>query len=96
MMLNDETLAECSRALGQRIKQSEGPLDEKLKYGFILATSREPNEAELDEIETLFNNVHSEYWSQPDAAAELGLEPDDAAFAMVGTVLLNLDEVVMK
>jgi hypothetical protein len=96
MMLNDETLAECARALGQRIKRQEGSLDGKLKHGFILATSREPNEVEVGELRTLFDNVQSEYWSRPEESKALGLEPDDAAFTMVGTVLLNLDEVLMK
>lgn len=96
MMLNDETLAECARALGQRIRKTEGPIEEKLKFGFLLATGRDPGDDQLAELKTLFETVQSEYWSRPDEANDLGLEPDDAAFAMVGTVLLNLDEVVMK
>ena len=96
MLLNDETLAECARALGQRIRQAEGALDDKLRHGYLLATCREPDDARLGELRSLFERMQSVYWARPAEAAELGLEPDDAAFTMVATVLLNLDEVVMK
>jgi hypothetical protein len=97
MMLNDKTLEECARALGRRIKTGrDGSLDEKLAHGFLLATGTEPRAAQVDELRSLFQTVQSDYWSHPDQLAEVGQEPDDAAFTMVATVLLNLDEVVMK
>ncbi len=97
MMLNDDTFAECAQALGQRIRNDkDGSLDEKLAYGFMLVTGTESRTEQIDELRSLFQTVQANYWSHPDELRDIDQSPDDAAFAMVATVLLNLDEVVMK
>ena len=76
-------------------------------HGFRLCLSRPAGAAELTRLTELFNSAHSHYKQNPAAATmmatqPIGAAPADAdhpqlaALAVVGNVLLNLDEFLMK
>ena len=97
MTLNDATFAECAAALGRRMKNEQpGTLDEKLAHGYLLATGTEADAARVGDLRSLFQSVQQDYWAHPDDLTDAMPTPDDAAFTMVATALLNLDEVIMK
>lgn len=82
MMLNDEVFTECTTALANRMRDaSENPV-EQIREGFRIVTCRDPGEDDVQDLSSLMNSAGN--------GAEIdGLEA-------VASVLLNLDEVVMK
>ena len=82
MTLNDQTFVECSDAFAERMIQSADSVEERLRNGFLMATNREPEVDELDDIKSLIESI-----------GELDEQP---RYALVASVLLNLDEVLTK
>ena len=80
MSLNDQSFVECADALANRMKESGGSVEEQISFGFLLATSRKPDDAEVKKLVQL---------------AEFNQE-SDSPLGSVAMVLLNLDEVLMK
>ncbi|MEX1233140.1 MAG: DUF1553 domain-containing protein [Planctomycetaceae bacterium] len=107
-LMNEITYVEASRVLAERIMQEGGATPaERLTYAFRLATSRRPTERELSVLVKGFERHQQRYQQEPAAAEELlkiGESPvptdvdhaDLAAYAAVGNVILNLDEVITK
>ena len=95
MTLNDESFMECARALARRMAEEES-LNGQLTVGYRLAAGVECDVERLAELKRLFEETAAEYREDQDAAAELGESPEEAALVVVASVLLNLDEVVMK
>jgi hypothetical protein len=107
-LMNDLTFVEAARFLGQRmIKEGGADPESRLRYGFLLATGRKPSESEA---QILRGNLqyHLDYFagkpdelkaylnqgaSQPDPAIDAR---QLAAYASVGSLLLNLDETISK
>ncbi|EMI20322.1 protein containing DUF1549 [Rhodopirellula maiorica SM1] len=87
MMLNDETFAECANALAGRMLGLDDDLRQQIRHGFIIATCREPSDADLQDLIALFNAQTSDSIAASDSRE---------AMTTVAAVLLNLDEVVMK
>jgi len=106
--LNDPVFVEAAQALGRRIIREGGvALEERLKYGYKLATSREIEPARLIVLKQLYEAELKRYESDPQAAkmmaeSQLGALPanvkpaDAAAMTVIGNVLLNLDSVLTK
>jgi hypothetical protein len=105
-LMNDVTFLEAARKLGQRmIKEGGSTADQRLSYGFLVATGRRPS---TDEARILASSLayHVDYFSSDPAKAapylKQGVSPVDpnlkdlAAYAAVGSLLLNLDESVTK
>jgi hypothetical protein len=82
MTLNDSTFVEASQALAGRMTTKKGSPSDQIRFGFQLATCRDPSAAESDELLALYDMIRSK-------------SPDDAMTA-VATILLNLDEVLCK
>jgi mono/diheme cytochrome c family protein len=106
--LNDPVYVEAAQALARRITAEGGP-DEasRAAYGFRLCLARAPREAERDRLVTLYREARRRYTEQPDQAVAMATDPlgpapegadvtDLAAWTVVGNVLLNLDEMVLK
>ncbi len=82
MMLNDTTFIECAQALAERMRGvSEIPIDQ-IRFGFQLATCREPSDAELEQLVALQSRNSA--------------QPKNSTLTDVATVILNLDEVITK
>jgi hypothetical protein len=80
---------------------------DRLVYGFRTCTSRPPRDDELARLSGLYEQALAKLQPQPEQARKLATEPlgpapagtnvaELAAWTMVGNVLLNLDEMLMK
>jgi hypothetical protein len=107
-LLNDVTYVEAARKLAERMITTGGETPEsRIRFGFLLATLREPSEFELTTLREGYREYQSFYSENEDAAKGLlatgesavdeSLAADElAAMTSVASVLLNLDEVVTK
>jgi hypothetical protein len=107
-LMNDETYVEAARMLGQRmLKEGGGTPEDRVDLGFRLAAGRVPDATESQVLLSSLQAQLKYFESHPDAAAGLlavgerrndpKLEPQElAAYAMVGSLILNLDEVITK
>jgi hypothetical protein len=106
--LNDPQFVEAAVALGARMMREGGATDaERAAYGLRLCTAREATASEVDRLVAL---VREERQARADDAAEarkfVSAAPDSvregldarelAAWSVVGNVLLNLDEVIVR
>ena len=106
--LNDPVFVEAAQALARRIVREGGAtLEERTQYGFRLCLVRPPRDIETRRLMQLFQTAHEQYAKDPAKAKQMAEQPigptpdgmdviDLAAWTVVGNVLLNLDEVLMK
>ncbi len=107
-LLNDVTYLEAGRKLGERmLSEASGDDADRLGFGFRLATGRKPSDRELQQLGRALSQFQADYSADPEAAAEwlshgaaevADAWPADrlAAYAAVGSLLLNLDETMTK
>jgi hypothetical protein len=108
VLLNDVQHFEAARGLGQRmLKEGGSKPEERLAWGFRVVTGRKPSDAEIAMLMELLNAEKDRFAKDPEAAkkviangeskADAALDPVDlAAYALLGNLMLNLDETVMK
>ncbi len=107
-LMDDVTFVEAARFIGQRMmKQGGAKADARLRYGFRLVTGRSPSAAEQAILQQNLR-FHRDYFSsrpketesylgQGESPRDPQLDPVElAAYASVGSLLLNLDETVTK
>jgi len=106
--LNETTFVEASRAMAERVMKSESDSPQKrLTLAFRVATAREPHPEELSILVRRWRQLKIEFESNTDRAEKLlsvGKSPWDASFdqaehaayAVVCSLILNLDEVVTR
>jgi hypothetical protein len=107
--LNDPVYVEAAQALGARMANAPGSDAERLTYGFRLCLARAPRPNELSRLLAFYQDAKADYAEKPELAAKMaapaegsslsapaGEATDLAAWAAVGNVLLNLDEMLMK
>ncbi len=83
--LNDPYFFDAARAMAKRMVSEGGSsVPDRVTYGFRLAVSRKPTQAEIDKIVAFYNNQLASNPSEP------------AAWTMVANVLLNMDETITK
>jgi uncharacterized protein DUF1553/uncharacterized protein DUF1549/concanavalin A-like lectin/glucanase superfamily protein/cytochrome c len=107
-LMNDVTYIEAARIMGERALLEGGRTDrDRVRFAFRLATSRWPDE---HETRILLNHLRAQledFSQDADAATRLlsaGAKPPDrrlnavevAAYAIVASMILNLDEVITK
>lgn len=107
-LLNDVTYVEASRKLAERMLRDGGDdARSRVRYGFRLATGRLPDEKETSVLEVALTRYLETYRADESAAKELlrhgkssNAEELDtpvlAAYAVLASVLLNLDETISK
>jgi hypothetical protein len=82
-------------------------VDDRLAFGFRLATAHAPTPDELSILRETFDRRLAQYKAKPDAAAKLlsiGESPRDeklnaselAAYTTLASMVLNLDETITK
>ncbi len=82
-------------------------VESKLQFGFRLCLTRPPRDAEMKRLIELHAKALAEYAKNPKAAQRMATEPigplpagmqapEMAAWTVVGNVLLNLDEMLVK
>ncbi len=105
--LNDPVYVEAAQALARRMVQAGASPDEKLSHGFRLCASRQPNEEEVSGLKRLYEKALERFRNDPAKAKQAATQPlgdlpkglestEVAAWTVVSSVLLNLDEVLMK
>jgi mono/diheme cytochrome c family protein len=105
--MNDVQYVEAARHLAQRLLNEQKDPASRIDYGFRLVTSRHPNAEEKSTLRDLLEKNLSRYRNDKAAAQKLitqgeslvdkKADPADlAAYTMVSSVLLNLDETLNK
>ena len=107
MTLNDPVYMEAAQALARRIVATPGSSAEKLRHAFQLCLVREPREKEAAELLALHARSRTRFAADTAQATVIATNPlgalhegadvaEHAAWTVVGNVLLNLDELLMK
>ncbi len=105
--LNDPVHLEAAQALSRQVVKWNGTASERAARLFRHCTAREPQPAELDRLTQLHETIRTRAAAEPESAKLLasdplgpipdGMDPIElAAWTVVGNVILNLDEMLMK
>ncbi len=105
--LNDPVYVEAAQALARRMMRAGATVEERAIRGFRICVARPPEKQELDELVLLYEQAHQRFAADVDNAQKFIANPVDpppdsidaaelAAWTVVGNVLLNLDEMIMK
>ena len=108
VLMNDPTYVEASRALAQRtLIEGGGDERQRVEFAFRLATARKPSGKEAGILRHLLNSRRAEFAKDRAGALKLlrigesardpKLDPSElAAWTMVASAILNLDETITK
>jgi hypothetical protein len=108
ILMNDPTYIEASRKLAERVLTEGGPSTEgRIALAFRLVTGRRPRDAEVGVLGKVHDAQLAAYRKDPQAALKLlqvgesarndKLDPAElAAWSVVASVILNLDETVTR
>jgi hypothetical protein len=105
--MNDPVYMEAAQALARRMITAGTKPKERLRRGFELCLARDPSKAEATKLLELYEKARLNFSYEPQEAVEVatkpigdapkGVERDElAAWTVIGNVLLNLDETLMK
>ncbi len=105
--LNDPVYVEAAQALARRMACGGKTAAEKAGYGFRVCLCRPPGDEELDRLVRLHEAARATFAKDPEKARQMATDPlgpasqgadvaELAAWTVVGNVLLNLDEMMMK
>lgn len=106
--LNDPVYIEAAQALARRIVREGGATTaDRARHAFRLCLSRPPHEDEVTRLVRLHEEAFERFQGDAEHARQLATDPlgpapegmnlaDLAAWTVVGNVLLNLDETLMK
>ena len=107
-LMNDPTYVEASRFLAQRmIKEGGATISSRLTHGFRLLLARQPRPQEIQVLAAAVERCLKDFKQDPEAARQLlavgeakaddQTGPDElAAYTMVASTLINLDEAITK
>ena len=107
VLLNDPQFFEASRVFAERMIKNKDQLEDQIRFGFRLATSRYPKQEELEILVDLYNNQYDFFRKNRDKAYQIisvGEKPRDkniysvktAAMTMVANTLLNHNETYTR
>ena len=107
ILMNDPTYVEASRKLAERVLKSATGADDRIKLAFRLTTGRTPMSREIEILRGAYDKQLVRFRADPAAANRLlgvGEAVRDsqvdagelAAWSMVASAFLNLDETVTK
>jgi hypothetical protein len=107
VLMNDPTYVEASRKLAERLLLEAGTDEQRVELGFRLTLARPPQPKEAAVLLRIYRDQSEKYRQNRSAADELlqvGESPRNsqldtvalAAWTIVSSVILNLDETVNK
>ena len=111
MGLNDPIFQEAALGFGRRIQGLSGDEREQLSEAFRLVTGRGPSVLEVQRLQDTLHQARRHYADRPEEAADFLAAFEEArrveaardmsageesAWALVASVLLNLDEVLCR
>lgn len=76
--------------------EAEGDLEARLSFGYRIATSRMITSERLAELRGLFLKLEKTYATDPALKQGMAGTSDGAAYTVVASVLLNLDEALIR
>jgi len=100
--LNDPVYTEAAEALAMRMASEGGSiLEDKIRFGFRLLLLHSPSEEQLQKLLDFYKKTLSAYKMQKDEVKRFVKNedyqtPEMAALTNLASVILNLDEVIMK
>ncbi len=95
--LNDEAFSEMAQGLARRMKYDiEGDFKTKITAGFRMATSLKPTGRQLQILTDLYNDTVKDFEANPGQYDGLAETSDGAAFTIVASTLLNMDDTLTK
>jgi mono/diheme cytochrome c family protein len=97
-LLNDPVFVEAAQALAWRVsREAARDFEAQLDRAFELAFARKPSGDERQRLRAYFDKQRSIFDSEPDAVRALAVEGiGEAAWIGVASVLLNLDEFIVR
>lgn len=105
---NDPTYVEASRVFAERdLREAPAGIEQRIRYAFRLATDRDPTPKETEILAGLYKKEMVHYDSDRKAAEKLvsigemkrnpKVDPSElAAWTMVASTILNMDETITK
>jgi len=105
--LNDITYVEAAKVLAERALKAKTEDTDRLEYMFELATSRKPKEKEIRILKNRLDQLKQQYGDAKEEARKitsigeyvpaknLGVS-EHAAFTVLGSLVLNLDETITR
>lgn len=105
--LNDPVYIEAAQALARKIASTPGTVSEQAAYAFKHCTGRDPVANEVKAMVSLLEKMKANYTADMPGAKAMAEDPlgpipagvdavELAAWTVLGNVLLNLDEMLMK
>ncbi|MCA9093068.1 MAG: DUF1553 domain-containing protein, partial [Planctomycetaceae bacterium] len=103
-LLNDPVFVEMAQGLARRI-QREAKADDisRLTHGYLLTLAREPKQSELTRMQAFLQQQRDAFTQDSDSTQKLlnelqlvGDPVEQAAWITVASVLLNLDEFIVR
>ncbi len=105
--LNDPVYIEAAQSLGRRAIASSDRSEERIQFVFQTCLTRDASEAEVKRLVALIDETYKDFLADPTSAMKLATDPigklsegadvaEFATWAVVGNVILNLDEMLMK
>lgn len=97
VVMNEPQFVEAGIALGKRmIREGGASPASRIGHGFRLATGRAPQADEFKVLETSLARHLERYGKDQAAARAFAGTPEEAAYAMLGSTLINLDEFINR
>ncbi|QJX01036.1 PSD1 and planctomycete cytochrome C domain-containing protein [Frigoriglobus tundricola] len=106
--MNDPVYVEAAQALARRAIEKGGPsAAEKAAFAFRACLVRPPTEKEVERLVKLYDDARAKFTKDATKAAQIATNPlgplpigtdptEAAAWTVVASVILNLDEMLMK
>ena len=106
-LMNTVVVVESSRMLAERMLASGDTRECQISLGFMSVTARTPDEVELADLRFAYQDFFDAFIQKPEAAlallqvgehsADAAMEPVSlASMAMVASIILNMDEAIMR
>ena len=94
--LNDEAYLEAAGALARQMEKSSDNLEQQINLGFRKVLTRPPEPEELKRLVSLYNQLKPEISDKATFLSSANLKEGDPSLVALASVLLNLDETLMK
>jgi hypothetical protein len=107
VLLNDPIFVEAARVFAERIMRAEEGIDQRIRWAFREAVSRDPEREELELLRKLFEDQHHRYSESAEDAKQLlsvgaaavatDVDPIElAAWTQVGRTIINAYETTSR